>query len=145
MESDEAVNKLIYELQVLRNVGEDLQQRIGFVNAAISELKMAASTLEGLGEVAEDMLVPIGGGSYVRAKLVDRERLIVGIGSDTAVEKTVAEAREDFNVRVLELEKARSSLQGQFDEASARVDVVQRELRKLTQVGQTTGEASDNV
>ncbi len=145
MGSDEGVNRLVYELQVLRGFGEDVQQRIGFVNAAIAELQMAAATLDGLSADVDELLVPIGGGSYVRAKILDRERLIVGVGSDVAVDKSVSEAKADFNARVLELEKARTSLQSQLDEASARADVVQRELRKLTQPEQTGGESADNV
>lgn len=145
MENDNAINRLLYELQVLKDFGENIQQRIDYVNAAIAELQMASATLEGLGEDSEEMLVPIGGGSYVRARLVDREKLIVGIGSDVAVEKTVTEAKDDFNVRVLGLEKARASLQKQLDEASTRADVAQRELRKLTQVQEASGESLGNV
>lgn len=135
MQRDETLDKLVYELQILRGFAESIQQRIGYVNAAVAELQLATSTLEGISSEESDdtLLMPIGGGSYIRAKLIDREKLVVGIGGDIAMEKTVAEAKEDFKTRILELEKARTSLQQQLEEASARMDGVQRELRKITQ------------
>lgn len=143
MQSDEQLNELIYEYQLLRGVVESIQQRIGLIDAAITELQIANSTLEGFSDEKEknSMLVPIGGGSYIRARLDDSEKLIVGIGADVAVEKTFNDARESYRIRILEFEKARTSIQQQFEEASQRLSSVQGELQKLTQ--QSRGEAEN--
>jgi len=143
VQSDETLGKLVYEIQILRGIAESIQQRMDLVNTAITELRLAASTLEGIGseESGNSLLVPIGGSSYIRARLDDKERLIVGIGADVAVEKTVGEAKEDFQARVLELEKVRISLQQQLEETLTKIDGVQREIQRVTQ--QKSGEAGD--
>jgi prefoldin alpha subunit len=135
MQRDESLEKLIYELQLLRGMNESIQQRINLVRSAIMELNMATSTLDGIGDkdAADSMLIPIGGGSYIRARIGDREKIIVGVGANVAVEKTVDEAKEDFQTRILELDKVRSSLQTQFDESITKADGLQREIRRLTQ------------
>ena len=57
------------------------------------------------------------------------------------MEKTVTESKEDFQSRVLELEKARESLKQQFDDLSTRIMSIQREVQKIAQ--QTRGDAEN--
>lgn len=142
MQSDESLNKLIYEHQALKGAVEGIQQRLSLVGSAMAELQLAIATLEGLhGEKESSLLVPVGGSSYIRVRVEDSEKLIVGVGADVAVEKTIEEAKVDFQTRVSELEKVRESLEKQFDEASTRLDSVQRGVQKL--MDQRGGEAGD--
>jgi prefoldin alpha subunit len=143
MQRDESLEKLIYEFQFLRGMNESVQQRITLVNSAIMELNMANSTLDGVGNKDEEdsVLMPIGGGSYIRAKIDDRDKIIVGVGANVAVEKTVDQAKEDFQTRILELEKVRASLQTQLDESLSKADRLQREIRRITQ--QARGDAQN--
>ena len=142
MQSDNKFGELVYELQFLRGVGESIQQRIGLINSTIAELQLAISTLEGISneEPGVSMLVPIGGGSYVRAKLDDKEKLIIGIGADIAVEKNISTAKDDFQTRIIELEKVRLSLRQQLEETSLKTEEIQREIQKISK---TSGEAED--
>ena len=135
MSGDEALEELIYELQYLRSVVENIQQRVSLIDATLDELRAAISTIEGIvnEESACSMLVPIGGGSYIRARLEDSEKLIVGVGADVALEKTVDGAKEDFQSRILELEKVRVSLQQQASEISTQMSTIQREAQKMAQ------------
>ena len=59
------------------------------VNAAIADLSYANATLDGIEKEKEnvEMLVPIGGSSYVKVKLADSNKVIVGMGSGVSVEK----------------------------------------------------------
>ncbi|MFH0748604.1 MAG: prefoldin subunit alpha [Candidatus Bathyarchaeota archaeon] len=143
MQSNEALEKLIYELQYLRGAAENIQQRIELINASLTEIQVAISTLDGMGsEVSgSSMLVPIGGGSYIRAKLDDPEKLLVGIGADVIVEKTVPKAKEDLQGRSLELEKARAAFKQQFNEVSMNINKIQREAQKIAE--QVRGEAKN--
>lgn len=143
MASQETFEKLVYEFQYLRGFSDSIQQRIEMINATVGEIQIATATLEGIGneEPGSSMLVPIGGGSYVWAKLDNREKIIVGVGADVAVEKTIAAAKEDFQARILELEKAQTVLQKQFDEISTKMNGLQREIQKITQ--QPSGKTED--
>jgi prefoldin alpha subunit len=99
----------------------------------MTEMQVANSTIEGLRSesVGTDVLMPIGGGSYIRAKLADNEKLIVGIGADVAIEKTLPEALESYNTRFSELQKARSALEQQIARVAARIEKGREELQKL--------------
>jgi prefoldin alpha subunit len=139
------LERLVVELQLLENALDTIQTRVGLVNASINELRMANATLEGLKkeQKGSTILVPLGGGSYMKAKIEDVERLIVGIGADVAVEKTVNATQEDVGTRILELEKARTALQQQLEQTVSRMEAVQRKVRERTQ--QTAPGTTENV
>ncbi len=144
-QADNELERMVVELQLLENALDTLQTRVGLVNASINELRMANATLEGLKkeEKGSTILVPLGGGSYMKAKIEDADRLIIGIGADVAVEKTVNAAQEDVGTRILELEKARNSLQQQLEQTISRMEAVQRRVRERTQ--QTSAGTTENV
>ena len=136
--NEDVVRRLIYELQILQETTDKLQTRIGLTNAAINELQIGYSTLEGIKkeQKAASLLVPIGGGSYVKSKLVDSEKLIVGIGANVAVEKTISEAQEIFQLRLDRLEKVRNSLQQQLEEVATKITQIRTQLQTLSEQSQ---------
>jgi prefoldin alpha subunit len=130
--ADPVTNKVM-DVQYLENVAQSLQQRFSYVEAAIAELQIALSTVKNLSQElgGADLLVPIGGGSYVRAKAADVERLIVGIGADIALEKTVKEAMEDYQTRINELGQVRSSLIHEIEKIATNITKARQELQIL--------------
>ena len=92
---EEELNKLSIEMRFLEQTAETLQQRIGMINAAITDLTYANMTLEGIEkeETDTELLVPIGSSSYIKAKLVNADTVIVGMGAGVSVEKTLPEAK----------------------------------------------------
>jgi prefoldin alpha subunit len=135
------LQSLVVELQYLEGLAQTLQQRISLVDAAIAELQIASSTLEGLkGEAAgAEILIPIGGGSYIKGKVGDSERLIVGVGADVAVERGVAEAIEMYSARVAELQRARSSLEQELEKVMAEAAKGRQELQRIVKQQQDKG------
>ena len=131
--ADPVTNKIM-EVQYLENIAQSLQQRFSYVEAAIAELQIALSTVKNLSQESggADLLVPVGGGSYVRAKATDVEKLIVGIGADIALEKTVKEATEDYQTRVDELRQLRSSLSQEIEKVASNITKARQELQILT-------------
>lgn len=136
---EEELRKLSVEMRILEQTAETLQSRINMVNAAITDLTYASKTLEGLEKEKEksELLIPIGGSSYIRAKLENPDKVIVGMGAGVSVEKTLQEAKEILKKRMDDLEKARASLQQQFSQVANRMnqdkerfDVLANELRK---------------
>ena len=131
---EETFRRLAVELRILEGTAEALQSRIGFVNAALTELRVANMTLEGVGKEKKDasIFVPIGGGSYVKAKLESADKMIVGIGANVAVEKTIKVAKENMGNRIADLEKTRTSLQQQMTQVIGRIQNNRSQLQELT-------------
>lgn len=132
--NDETLQRLAVELQVLEGTANALQQRINLVSTALTELRVANATLEGLEKEKKGapLFVPIGGGSYVKANLETADKVVVGIGAGVAVDRTVKEAKENVENRVAELEKTRSSLMQQLRQVVSKIQEGRSKFQGLT-------------
>ena len=135
LKEEEIVRQLASEIRILEGSVATLQSRLEVVRSAINEVALAHATLEGLTKLQEgdDTLVPVGAGSYLRMKVADTKKLIMGIGSGTAMEKDVASSLEDLKGRVQELDKARNSIQQQLDQTVSRYDQDREALEQMLQ------------
>ena len=133
---EEKLRNLIFELRMLENVGNELQVRIGIVDSALRELNMAAMTIQNLEKlkVGDELLIPTGANSYAIAKIANVERVLVGVGGGVIIEKSVKDAVSFLEDRANELNKARSSLQQQLSKVLERMEVLRREVEKVTGV-----------
>ena len=130
---EEELNKLSVEMRLLEQTAETLQQRIGMINAAIRDLTYANMTLESIEKEKNntELLVPIGASSYVKAKLANKEKVIVGMGAGVSVEKTLPEAKQIVKERLEELEKTMNSAQQQFAQVAQRISTGRNQLQNL--------------
>ena len=120
-------------MRYLEQTAEALQQRISMVNAALTDLTYASMTLDGIEKEKEnaELLVPIGGNSYVKAKITDTNKVIVGVGAGVSVEKTLLEAKTALKERLDELEKTMNSAQQQFTQVAERINSGRTRLETL--------------
>ncbi len=122
--SEEELRKLSVELRFLEQTAESIQSRINMINAVVTDLTYASMTLEGLEKEKEnsELLVPIGGNSYIKAKLENPDKVIVGMGAGVSVEKTLQETKEIIKKRLENLEKTRMSFQQQLAQVAERIN-----------------------
>ena len=122
---EEELQKLSVEMRLLEQTAEALQSRMSMVNAAANDLIYAQATLAGLEKESDksEVLVPIGGTSYVRAKLDNPEKVIVGMGAGVSVEKTREEAKEIIKKRLEDVDKTRKSIQQQYSQIAERINL----------------------
>jgi len=125
---------------MLEGTADAMQQRLSFVNAALRELTYTRMTLEGVEKEQSDasVLVPIGGGSFVRAKLETTEKIIVGMGAGVSIEKTIVESKEIVRSRLSEMEKSRVEMQQQLVQILNRI---QEDRNRLNEMLTKQGEA----
>ena len=130
---DEEVRKLSVELRYFEQAAETLQQRLSMMNAAITDLSYANLTLEGVEKEEEnaELLVPIGGSSYVKVKLASIDKVIVGMGAGVSIEKTVPEAKTIIKERMEEIDKTRVSGQQQLSQIAERINHGRTRLESL--------------
>jgi prefoldin alpha subunit len=131
---EEKYRRLAVELRILEGTVETIQSRINIVNSALTELSIANMTLGGIEKEKQNssLLVPIGGGSYIKAKLESADTVIVGIGAGVATERTINEARENIGKRIADVEKTRAALQQQLAQVIQRIQEGREELQEFT-------------
>ena len=135
---------MVLESRYLEETANELQHRISMTNAAINELRVSSMTLDGLEKEKKgaQLFVPIGGGSYVKAKLETTNNIVVGIGADVAVERSLKETKVEFEARIGEMEKTREAMGQQLNQVVGRMqenrstmEEVSAKLREGEQTG----------
>ena len=130
---EEELRKLSVEMRFLEQTAESLQQRISMVNAAMTDLTYANMALESIEKEKEnaELLVPIGGSSYIKVKLASPDKVIVGMGANVSIEKTLPEAKAIVEERLEELEKTMRSAQQQFGQIAERINAGRSRVESL--------------
>ena len=131
--AEEELRRLSMEMRYLEQAADALQQRISMVNAALTDINYANMTLDGIEKENEssEMLVPIGGSSYIKVKLADTNKVIIGLGSSVSVEKTLPEAKAALRERLDELEKTMHSAQQQLSQVAERINSGRSRLESM--------------
>lgn len=130
---EDEIRRISIELRLLEQTAEAIQSRIDMINAVITDLTYANMALEGLEKEKEnsELLVPIGGNSFIKAKLENPDKLIVGMGAGISVEKTMQEAKEIIKRRLENTEKTRQSLQQQLAQVAEKISEGREKFESL--------------
>ena len=144
--NDEELRKLSVELRMLEQTAETLQSRLSMINAVATDLTYANMALENLDKEKEnaELLVPIGGTSYIRAKLDNPDKIVVGLGAGVSAEKTRQEAKEIVKKRLEDLRKNQQAVQQQFVQIAERINL-DRERFETMAAAMREGKTSQNV
>jgi len=144
---EETFRRLAFESRYLEETANEIQQRMSMTNAALAELKVSNLTLEGLEKEKKgsQLFVPIGGGSYVKAKLETSKKVVVGVGVDVAVEKSVKDAKEELEARIAELEKTREALGNQLNQVVERIQHNRSMMEEVSAKLRKEGEKQSGV
>jgi prefoldin alpha subunit len=143
---EEELRRISVELRMLEQTAEALQSRLNMINAVATDLTYASTTLESLDKEKEntELLVPIGGTSYIRARLDNPDKVIVGMGAGVSVEKTREEAKEIIKKRLEDLDKTRTSMQQQFSQVARKTNEDRDKFEALV-AAMREGKAPANV
>ena len=130
---DDEMRQLLVEIRMLEGTARVLTSRLDIVTGALAETQTAKSTLEGTktsGKNAQ-MLIPIGSGSFVKAKLEDPEHIIIGVGAGVCLEKTFDDSIRDLSLRSSELDKARINVTQQLNQVIGQTEDYRARLEDL--------------
>jgi len=137
MKIDEEKEKIIQqkyaELYQLDMNMRQLQQQIEAINQQSLELEAVTQSLDELKSVEKGsetncMLTP---GIFVKAKILDTEKVLLNVGGGTIVEKTIEQAKEILQSQSLELKALQDELTKKLDDFADKAKKLQEEFQKL--------------
>jgi prefoldin alpha subunit len=90
----------VYKAQ-LEGIGEQQQ----LIQMSIEELTRAKVTLTDFikSEVGDDVLIPVGSASFVKAKVSDNKNALIGVGTGITMEKPIEDAMVLIEKRLQEM------------------------------------------
>jgi prefoldin alpha subunit len=135
--NEQELRQAMSTLEVFRAQLESISQNQQLVQMSLEELGRAKETLSQYQKAkqGDELLVPIGGNSFVFARVGDNAKAIVGIGTGISVEKSMDEAIKTMDDRAAELIESMKKLTDRRmaieDQANVLSQAVQQEVQAL--------------
>jgi prefoldin alpha subunit len=106
-------------------------------HAAIEALEEMLTTEDGT------VLLQIGGGASVRAKVVEPEKVLIAIGAEVVVERTNKDAIEFLRERIMEMEASQKKVAETLDRLRAQMNEINKRIESGYQQAMASGQDLD--
>ena len=139
--NEQELRQAMSTLEVFRAQLESIAENQQLIQLSLEELGRARETLSQYQKATEgsELLVPVGGNSFVFAKVASNTKAIVGIGTGVSVEKTMEDAIQTMDDRAKELVDTMKKLTDRRmtieEQANQLSQAVQQEIQTIQQRG----------
>lgn len=127
----------------LQEYGQQVEiysQQLQLIDEGRMEAMAAIETLKSVGASSfneEVVLLQLGGGASVRAKIVEPQRVLLNIGSDVIVERGNPEAIEYLQDRITEMEASGKKVAETIDRIRTQMNEIARRIETGYQQSQS--------
>ena len=131
--SEEELQKYAVMLQQQQQQAEYLQQNITQIQLTIQELDDAIKTLETLdgNGKEQEILVPIGVGTFLFSEVKNTNRIMVGIGSGVSVERDRETSIKTLSTRKEELDDVLKKAVETYNNIIAQMEQLQSKVQSM--------------
>ncbi len=141
---EEEIRRLLAAYQQYQAQADAIMRQISLTQLTAEGLDRALGAVDALekAEVGQEMLVPIGSGSFIHGKLASKEQVVLNVGAGVSIEKTAAEAREVLKVRkteVLEGSRKLNEVLAKIDQEMQRIQAIMQKFEENSQIQGSEG------
>ncbi len=139
--SEEEIRRLLAAYEQYQAQADGISHQLSLTQIAAQGLERALGAVEALevAEVDQEILVPIGSGSFIHGKLASKENVILNVGGGVSIEKSPAEAKEILKQRkneVLEGSKKLSEVLAKIDQEMQKIQGIMQQYESRLDSGQ---------
>lgn len=129
MKNEEQLQQKYAEFQLLNEQTNQIQQKNNLIEQQILQLNTVVDNLEGFDKVKDnsDLLFGIGPGIHAKGILKEKD-LLVNVGSNILIKKTIPETISLVKVQIKELEEALEETKREYSLCCVRLQELQNEL-----------------
>ncbi|KAG0511778.1 MAG: Prefoldin subunit alpha [Nitrosopumilales archaeon] len=132
--SEEKAQQLLYQMQMLETYLADLTQKESTLFNILREAASAIESIKTINEKPEsETLIPMGMGTFMKAKITNKDKVILNVGSGTAIEKDRDSTINYIESRIKEMEVALKDNSAQKQQVVARLEQGKQEMNRLMQ------------
>lgn len=139
--NEQELRQAMSALEMFRVQLESISGNQQLIQMSLEELARAKETLTKYQATTEgaELLMPIGGNSFVFATVASNKKALIGIGSGVTIEKPIEEAAKMMEERARELSETAKKLNDRRlaleDQAGQLSDAIQSEMQAAQQRG----------
>ena len=124
---------LAVEFNYLRSLADSLQRSIELLNATLTEIFLAKSTLEEIKKIGAhaEILVPSGAGTFVKAEVKDASSIFLNLGAGYTALVSIEDAITKLDERAKQVQERLAQTQNQLVQVVNRMNAVQQRINEL--------------
>jgi prefoldin alpha subunit len=132
-EKQKNIQEKYMEFQALAQQMQAAEKQIQKVAAQLQEVNSAKEALAEISKAGagKEILVPVTAGIFVKAELKNTDDLIVNVGSNVAVNKSVDDTKKLLDEQILDVEQYQKELSMALEAYAARLQELQQDLEGL--------------
>jgi len=123
--------------RILESRIDSLMKQREFLANKLVEMQTTLESIDEIEKSKEDVLFPLGSAAYTFGRVTDKNKMIVEVGADVAIEKNFTEARDILNERKNDMENALTTVQRNIQEASESLQILEPEIQQMLQKQQS--------
>jgi prefoldin alpha subunit len=139
MTNDEELTKYMTLIEQYKDQMNQLELQSQYVNAAVADYTKAKMTVEKLNnlEKGSEILLPIGGSTFINATTNDTSKVLFDIGSGIITEKKSEDAIKKIDKRIEDLQKTQEKLMQMIQNIQAETSEIYSKAQKLMEKQQS--------
>lgn len=111
-DKQEEVQEYLMKLEIIKTQLDSLSQQSEIFELSTNELMRAKETLKNIKDLDgnKEILIPIGGDTFIYANISDVKKILIGIGADVVIEQDTGNAITRLESRLDNLNKTSQSI-----------------------------------
>jgi len=139
MTNEEELSRYMVLIEQCKEQINSLEQQSSYIQAAILDYNKAKITLENIhsSKNDSDILVPIGGNTFIHAKTTDISKVLFNVGAGIITEKKPTDVIKKIDEKIEELQKSQErvvaliqNIENQANEASEKAQKLLNDEKK---------------
>lgn len=132
MMDEEKVKELYYQMEHYQKQIKQVRKQLENLNKKESEVNHIKESLNDLAESKQkEILVPINNGIFFKANIEDKQKLLVNVGSDIVVEKSIPDTIAMMDAQLQEILKYQTQMEAEYSELVTKTNMIETEFKKL--------------
>jgi len=133
MTNDEQLQNYMVLIEQYREQINQLEQQSSYIQAAIMDYSKAKITLENINgkDKNNEILVPIGGNTFIHAKTTDTSTVLYNIGAGVVTEKKVEDAIKKIDEKIEELQRSQEKTSEMIENIENQANEVTEKAQKI--------------
>jgi len=129
----EHLQERLIELEYMKAQAEEVQQQMKSISESLMELKSAKAALESVSKLktGDEILVPAGGGIFIKARISESETVISSVGAGVLVDKKTSEVIDTVDDQIEKLTEAALQTQDLLQKIGTKLQSSALDAREL--------------
>jgi len=133
MSNEEELNRYMALIEHYKEQIKNLEMQYNYVQNAINDYNRAKLTLQNVNKVEKnsEILLPIGGSSFIYAEIKNPKKVLFDIGSGIATEKKTNDAIENIDKRLEDLQKTLERISNMINQNQQEAENISNKAQQM--------------